>query len=93
MSDVLPSGNPAGANHADDRARTASQSSAFRIVIHPFHGPREGVDVTDAIVDTVAQVLWKRQGGNEPVNQLEARVLLEQVMGQRDDECHPIRPK
>jgi hypothetical protein len=49
----------------------------LRITIHPFHGPAEGVDVTDALVSAIALVLWKLQGGNEPVNRLEAIVLLE----------------
>lgn len=51
------------------------------ITIYPFHGPREGVDVTDALVDAIAQVLWKLQGGNEPVNRVEAIILLERAMG------------
>lgn len=52
----------------------------FRVTIHPFHGPAEGVDVTDALVDAIAHVLWKLHGGNEPVNRVEAIVLLERAM-------------
>jgi len=53
----------------------------FRVTIHPFHGPTEGVDVTDALVTAIAFVLWKLHGGNEPVNRLEASVLLERALG------------
>jgi hypothetical protein len=87
MCHDLVSRNPLVGGHADDGAEAAPQPNAFRIVIHPFHGPSEGVDITDALVDAVVQVLWKLQGGNEPVNQLEARVLLEQAIGRRGGEC------
>lgn len=76
-----------GASHADGKAGPASQPNALRIVIHPFHSPDKGVDVTQVLVDAVAQVLWKLQGGNEPVNQLEARVLLERAMTGRGSAC------
>jgi hypothetical protein len=58
-----------------------SPPAPFRIRIHPFHGPAEGVDVTDALVGAIALVLWRLHGGNEPVNRLEALVLLERAMG------------
>jgi hypothetical protein len=87
MRDAAATGSPVDASHADGSAEPASPPNPFRIVIHPFHGPDEGVDVTDLLVDEVAQFLWKLQGGNEPVNQLEARVLLERAMGQRGGEC------
>jgi hypothetical protein len=38
------------------------------------------VDVTDALVDAIAHVLWKLHGGNEPVSRLEAIILLERAM-------------
>lgn len=50
------------------------------ITIYPFHGPSEGVDVTDALVDAITHVLWKLHGGNEPVNRVEAVILLERAM-------------
>lgn len=62
------------------RPRADSPRAPFHVTIHPFHGPAEGVDVTDALVDAVALVLWKLQGGNEPINRLEAAVLLERAM-------------
>ena len=66
---------------ARDCPQAGSPGAPFRITIHPFHGPTEGVDVTDALVGAIALVLWKLHGGNEPVNRLEALVLLERAMG------------
>lgn len=57
-----------------------SPPAPLRVTIHPFHGPAEGVDVTDALVGAIALVLWKLHGGNEPVNRLEATVLLERAI-------------
>jgi hypothetical protein len=57
-----------------------SRQEPFCVVIYPVHGPDEGVDVTEALVEAIAMVLWKLQGGNEPVNRLEATVLLERAM-------------
>jgi hypothetical protein len=72
-------------SRSDDGVRDCPQSESprapFRVTIHPFHGPAEGVDVTDALVSAIALVLWKLHGGNEPVNRLEATVLLERAMG------------
>ena len=66
---------------APDCPPRASPGVPFRVRIHPFRGPAEGVDVTDALVGAIALVLWKLHGGNEPVNRLEATVLLERAMG------------
>jgi hypothetical protein len=69
---------------SDDEVRGCPQADSprapLRVMIHPFHGPAEGVDVTDALVSAIALVLWKLQGGNEPVNRLEASVLLERAL-------------
>jgi hypothetical protein len=59
--------------------RLGAPGTPLRVIIYPFHGPQEGVDVTDALVDTIAMILWKLQGGNDPVNQLEAGMLLERA--------------
>ena len=64
-----------------DCPQAESTCSPLHVTIHPFHGPAEGVDVTEALVGAVALVLWKLQGGNEPVNRLEASVLLERAIG------------
>jgi hypothetical protein len=65
---------------ARDCPPARSPRAPYRVTIHPFHGPAEGVDVTDALVGAIALVLWKLHGGNEPVNRLEALVLLERAM-------------
>lgn len=57
-----------------------SPPAPFCVRIHPFHGPVEGVDVTDALVGAIALVLWKLHGGNDAVNRLEAAVLLERAL-------------
>lgn len=70
---------------ADRKGRADSQREPFSVVVYPVHGPDEGIDVTSALVDTIAMILWKLQGGNEPVNQLEATMLLERAMAGRTD--------
>jgi hypothetical protein len=70
---------------AQDRGEADSRRTPFSIVIYPVHGPDEGIDVTSALVDTIAMVLWKLQGGNEAVNRLEAMMLLERAVAGRTD--------
>lgn len=62
-----------------------SRREPLRVVIYPVHGPDEGVDVTNALVEAIAMILWKLQGGNEPVNRLEAEMLLEKAMANPSD--------
>ncbi len=51
---------------------------AKRVVIRPFLGPQEGLDVTETLIAAVAGELSRRYGGNETLNRLEAeRLLLE----------------
>jgi hypothetical protein len=64
---------------ARDCPGLGAPGAPFRVIIYPFHGPQEGVDVTNALVDTIAMILWKLQGGNDPVNRLEAGMLLERA--------------
>lgn len=78
------SSSRAGAG-ARDRRRADSQREPFNVVIYPVHGPDEGIDVTSALVDAIAMILWKLHGGNEPVNRLEAVMLLERAMESRTD--------
>ena len=47
-----------------------------RIVIRPFFGPQEGLDVTDILIEAVAHELGQRFGGNKMLNHLEAERLL-----------------
>jgi hypothetical protein len=70
---------------ARELCRAGSRREPFSVVIYPVHGPNEGIDVTSALVDTIAMILWKLQGGNEPVNQLEAVMLLERAVAGRTD--------
>jgi hypothetical protein len=44
----------------------------MRIVIRPSASPERELDVTRAIVASVAHALWAHGGGNEVVNWLEA---------------------
>jgi hypothetical protein len=62
-----------------------SRPEPLRVVIYPVHGPDEGIDVTKSLVEAIAMILWKLQGGNEPVNRLEAEMLLERAMVNRSD--------
>jgi hypothetical protein len=64
---------------ARDCSQPDTRGPPLRVIIYPLHGPEEGVDVTNALVDTIAMILWKLQGGNDPVNRLEARMLLERA--------------
>jgi len=66
-------------------AQPDARREPLRFVIYPFHGPNQGIDIADALVDTIAMILWKLQGGNEPVNRLEASVLLERAMRAQTD--------
>jgi hypothetical protein len=65
--------------------QSGSRREPLRVVVYPVHGPDEGVDVTEALVEAIAMILWKLQGGNEPVNRLEAEMLLERAMVSRCD--------
>jgi len=38
-----------------------------------------------ALVDAIAMNLWKLYGGDDPVNRLEAEMLLERAMASRSD--------
>lgn len=53
-----------------------TQAPRTRLVLHPTLGPPEGVDLTEAIIGAVAAELWKRFGGNDVVNWLEAERLV-----------------
>jgi hypothetical protein len=83
---VLMDNDPAPRRSKDDGpVQPRSRREPLCVVIYPVHGPDEGVDVTMALVETIAMILWKLQGGNEPVNRLEAEMLLEKAMVNRSD--------
>ena len=71
---------PRAGAEARDCPPVRSPCPPLCVMIYPFHGPAGGVDVTDALVGAIALVLWKLHGGNEPVNRLEAIILLERAM-------------
>ena len=78
--------DPASRRSKDDEpVQPRARREPLRVVIYPVHGPDEGVDVTEALVEAIAMILWKLQGGNEPVNRLEAEMLLEKAMVNRSD--------
>jgi hypothetical protein len=54
-----------------------SQSIPSRLVIRPLFGPREGIDVTGAVVDAIAASIGSLHRGNEVLNRLEAERLFE----------------
>ena len=68
---------------------TVRPQAPLRLVIHPIHGPVGGVDVTEAVVDAIARILWRLHGGNAPVNRLEATALLDRAMRSYPDEATP----
>jgi hypothetical protein len=73
--------NPTSRRRADEAfAKPGSRGDPLRVVIYPVHGPDEGIDVTGVLVEAIALALWKVQGGNEPVNRLEAEMLLERAL-------------
>ena len=53
-----------------------NQPKGRRIVIRPFFGPTEGLDITDVLIAAVSRELSRRYGGNEQLNRLEAERLL-----------------
>jgi hypothetical protein len=61
-----------------NRAPAPAAPAPLRIVLKPYLGPREGLDVTEAITRTVAQELWKLHGGNDVMNWLEAERLVQE---------------
>lgn len=58
----------------------SADSSVLRIIVHPYEGPRGGVDVTDTVVGAIAERLWNMFGGNDVLNWLEAERLLQDAL-------------
>jgi hypothetical protein len=83
---VLMDNNPTARRPEDvGPVQPGSRREPLRVVIYPVHGPDKGIDVTKALVEAIAMILWKLQGGNEPVNRLEAEMLLERALVSRGD--------
>lgn len=51
-----------------------------RFIVHPPAGPRGGIDLTERVVGVIADELWKRHGGNDVLNWIEAERLLIQAL-------------
>jgi hypothetical protein len=61
-------------------AQPAERLWSGRLIVRPAHGPTGGIDVTDAVVQTIAVALNERMGGNDVLNRLEAERLLARVL-------------
>lgn len=53
----------------------------MRVVVRPIMDPRQEIDLTHRLVETIAEELWKRFGGNDKVNWLEAELHLNRILG------------
>lgn len=69
-----------GSTRSFDSTAPAGTPDGRRIVVHPFLGPEEGLDITDALVAALATELDRAYGGNETLNRLEAERLLLEVI-------------
>lgn len=49
----------------------------MRLVIRPMMDPRNEIDVTHQLVKAVAEELWRRYGGNDVLNWMEAQWHIE----------------
>jgi hypothetical protein len=57
----------------------------MKVTIRPMLDPDHEMDITRAMIAAIAEELWKRFGGNEKVNWLEAELHLECLMGVAHD--------
>lgn len=61
-------------------AQPTQTPSPRRWIVRPAHGPADGIDITDAVIRTIAGALNERMGGNDVLNQLEAERLLARAL-------------
>lgn len=52
----------------------------MRLVIRPMLDPRNEIDVTHQIVKAIAEELWRRHGGNDVLNWMEAQWHIEALL-------------
>ena len=57
----------------------------MRVTVRPILDPGHEMDVTRPLIAAIADQLWRRYGGNDKVNWLEAELHLECLMGQQHD--------
>ncbi len=53
----------------------------MRIIIRPVVDGQREIDLTQRLIATIAEELWRRYGGNEQLNWLEAELHLKQIIG------------
>lgn len=61
-------------------AQPTHDVSSHRWIVRPAHGPADGIDVTNAVIRTIAGAITERMGGNDVLNQLEAERLLARAL-------------
>lgn len=60
--------------------RPPALSPTQRLLVHPLLGPPEGLDVTQAVTRALAEELWRRFGGNDVLNWVEAERLVREEL-------------
>lgn len=53
----------------------------MRVIIRPVIDRQREIDLTHRLIAAIAEELWRRYGGNEQLNWLEAEMHLHQIMG------------
>lgn len=65
----------------------------MRIVIHPVADPGSELDLTNRLVEAIAQELWRVYGDDEDVNRLEAERQLEEIVREPRREAAEPEPQ
>lgn len=53
----------------------------MKIIIRPVADRQREIDLTQRLIAAIAEELWRRYGGNEQLNWLEAELHLKQIIG------------
>ncbi len=61
----------------------------MRLTIRPLAEPRRELDLTHRLVAVIAEELWKRYGGNDTLNWLEAERHLQRLLAGRGARADP----
>ena len=54
----------------------------MKLVIRPIQDAQREVDVTHSLVSAIAEELWRRYGGNEQLNWIEAERHLQRIVSE-----------
>lgn len=54
----------------------------MRIIIRPVADRQREIDLTQRLIATIAEELWRLYGGNEQLNWLEAEMHLKRIIGE-----------